>query len=652
MKKINILIICMALLILATTAVSASEDKNLTLTDQGLEIDNESAKEDLNPTLNFYDEIPKHVPFKGYYYLTIDGIGENQSDAVEIFIDDDNQDTYYEPEKGYELAPFKYPIGKHVLSAKFKGDEKYNPFNVNTTFKVVDVAIHIPDEITPSKPYVNIKIGKNAGGTAKVYANGDLYDIIEINKEFSFDYSNLIDMSSLEIGTYEIKVVYSGDKKFPKTVKKKTVNVSYDILTEIYPIYYGNGERGEFSLPEDVENMPTAKIDDKDLKVIKTSKTDYKLDYGNITPGMHNISITYPGDGKYPSKTIAEELEVLTEIETENYFSIENPGRVILKLPDDAKGRLCIYINSELYANVTPNTYVYLDRLKVGAYSLNANYSGDDYDVEEAFAGIEVSPKLTFPKVMRYGDNEICSIDFNEDINATLTYFSKKTTGKIKIVNGKGSFSLKRIDIGEKTNINFECPSAHGESFEVNLHLKVRPIPAKLVGGKDITMYYNGKNQYCLKVWGDYGKIVGANQIVKIKIGHKTYSVKTDKRGVAKLRIHEKPGKYTITATYHGTKQKNKLTVKHLLSLKSVKVKKSSKKLTLHATLKNKKAIKGKIITFKFNGKNYKAKTNSKGIAKVTIKSDVIKKLKVGKRITYQATYLKDIIKKTSTVKR
>lgn len=89
-----------------------------------------------------------------------------------------------------------------------------------------------------------------------------------------------------------------------------------------------------------------------------------------------------------------------------------------------------------------------------------------------------------------------------------------------------------------------------------------------------------------------------------------------------------------------------------MLSLKSVKVKKSSKKLTLHATLKNKKAIKGKIITFKFNGKNYKAKTNSKGIAKVTIKSNVIKKLKLGKRITYQATYLKDIIKKTSTVKR
>ena len=99
----------MALLILATTAVSASEDKNLTLTDQCLEIDNESAKEDLNPTLNFYDEIPKHVPFKGYYYLTIDGIGENQSDAVEIFIDDDNQDTYYEPERVMSLLHSSIP---------------------------------------------------------------------------------------------------------------------------------------------------------------------------------------------------------------------------------------------------------------------------------------------------------------------------------------------------------------------------------------------------------------------------------------------------------------------------------------------------------------------------------------------------------------
>jgi len=36
----------------------------------------------------------------------------------------------------------------------------------------------------------------------------------------------------------------------------------------------------------------------------------------------------------------------------------------------------------------------------------------------------------------------------------------------------------------------------------------------------------------------------------------------------------------------------------------------------------------------------------------VTIKSNVLNKLKVGKKVTYQATYLKDTVKKTVKVKK
>ena len=62
--------------------------------------------------------------------------------------------------------------------------------------------------------------------------------------------------------------------------------------------------------------------------------------------------------------------------------------------------------------------------------------------------------------------------------------------------------------------------------------------------------------------------------------------------------------------------------------------------------------IKSKKITFKFNGKTYKVKTNKKGIAKATIKKSVLSKLKVGKKVSYNASYKKLTVKKTAKVQK
>lgn len=89
------------------------------------------------------------------------------------------------------------------------------------------------------------------------------------------------------------------------------------------------------------------------------------------------------------------------------------------------------------------------------------------------------------------------------------------------------------------------------------------------------------------------------------------------------------------------------------LTLKKVKVKKSAKKLVLKATLKKGNTpLKGKKVKFKFKGKTYKTKTNKKGVAKVTIKKKVLKKLKVGKKVKYQASYGKLTVKRTVKVRK
>ncbi len=90
------------------------------------------------------------------------------------------------------------------------------------------------------------------------------------------------------------------------------------------------------------------------------------------------------------------------------------------------------------------------------------------------------------------------------------------------------------------------------------------------------------------------------------------------------------------------------------LTLKTVTVKKSASKLVLKATLTTGgKPTKGVKLTFKFNGKTYTAKTDADGVAKVTVKSTVLKKLKVGAKVKYQVSYgsLKTV-QKTATVKK
>ena len=52
-----------------------------------------------------------------------------------------------------------------------------------------------------------------------------------------------------------------------------------------------------------------------------------------------------------------------------------------------------------------------------------------------------------------------------------------------------------------------------------------------------------------------------------------------------------------------------------------------------------------------YNGKTYKVKTNSKGVAQKTLNKMVIKKLKNGKTYSVKLSYSKDTIKTTVKVK-
>ncbi len=180
---------------------------------------------------------------------------------------------------------------------------------------------------------------------------------------------------------------------------------------------------------------------------------------------------------------------------------------------------------------------------------------------------------------------------------------------------------------------------------------------SKIINNENITVEYNSGKYFSVQVVTADGHAVGAGAVVNFTINGKTVSAVTDANGTAKIQITQKAGTYVITTTYNGKTYNNTITVKAVadkivLKTKKVTVKSTAKKFKLKASLKiNGKAVKGKKITFKFKGKTYKAKTSKKGIAQVTIKKNVIKKLKKGKKYAVKVSYLKNTVKTIVKVK-
>ena len=283
--------------------------------------------------------------------------------------------------------------------------------------------------------------------------------------------------------------------------------------------------------------------------------------------------------------------------------------------------------------------------LKPDTYYIKVNYNGTKYPFNVIIKSTIASQDVTRGYNSNY-DHQIQLFDKKGNAlnnTAVSVTVNDKTSKYTTDNNGFITIEFTKLTTNQKISIVNPSTSETGAN--------TIKVVSRFSGNSNINMYYFDGSSYKFKVYGDDGKLVGANKVVSVKLNKKTYKVKTNNKGVASLKIPNtvKPGTYTITATYAGQTVKNTVKVKQVLTTTKKTVKNSAKKLVLKAMLKNK--LKGKVIKFKFNGKTYKAKTNKKGIAQITIKKNVINKLKKGKTYAFKVTYVKNTIKSTVKIK-
>ena len=255
-----------------------------------------------------------------------------------------------------------------------------------------------------------------------------------------------------------------------------------------------------------------------------------------------------------------------------------------------------------------------------------------------------------------YVSYQLYDEDGNPLTNATGTveiYRDGVLEAVVEVSNGIVNVPMDKFKSGSGTFTFVYSGDKKHSSSTTTAYLNIVHKAAKITA-KDLTVFYSSNSKYSVTVYSPNGN-PAANTAVSFMINNKAYkTVKTNAKGIATVVISSNPGSYKITSKALGVSVTKNLKVNHVLTLKKAKVKRSAKKLVIKATLKkvNGKYLKGKKITLKFNGKKFKAKTNKKGVAKFTIKSKVLKKLKAGKKVKIQATYLKDTVKQKAKVKK
>ena len=277
------------------------------------------------------------------------------------------------------------------------------------------------------------------------------------------------------------------------------------------------------------------------------------------------------------------------------------------------------------------------------------------------------------------GQSAVVKISLNETISGSVLLSVGGSNYTVSVRNGVASKAVPGLAVGTYDAVVYYDGSEYFTASQKTASFKVNEVkvpsgnesgnttpsdngsdnatPTVVVDPKivasNVNAVYSAGSYYTIKVYGNDGKL--ANDVT-VKITGKISKTLRTLNGIAKFKITQVPGKYKITINALGKKVTKTITVKHIVTLKTATLKKSAKKLTLQATLAkaNGKYLAKKTITFKINGKKVAtAKTNSKGVTKITIKNpSVVKNLKVGKKATYQATYLKDTVKKTAKIKK
>ena len=403
--------------------------------------------------------------------------------------------------------------GEYIATVSFAGDDTFKKAENSTTFKVID-----KDE---KKAYLKLSIRVNDitegdKAVALVVANRSLSGKVKIKLNGSSTVYNaqlirgkgkyIID-EDLAPGEYIATVSYDGDNTFKKAESSTTFKVN------------------EKAVPELVDPNLSIKVN-------------------SITEGDKAVAV----------------------ISANNTLN----GEVKVKLNDSNTVYNVNVVNGNAKLTIDKN-------LAPGNYLATASFAGDDtFKASSKSAAFTVSAKkLIDPnlkisaKNIYYGEKATITVTTNAKFTGNVNVNLANKNYNVKVTNGKGSFSVSGLKVGKYTAKATFKQTAEFKASTKSTNFLVKKVNVPLSAKAKTFKFSQKTKKYSVSLKDNQGKALKGKKLT-LKVNGKTYSAKTNAKGVATFKITKlnKIGVSNAVIAYAGDKSFNKVSKKVKITVK------------------------------------------------------------------------------------
>ena len=476
--------------------------------------------------------------------------------------------------------------------------------------------------------------------------------VLNVNKKSYSGITNVkgvasIKTDSLKVGSYTLSLTYGGNSSYSPSSLSKKVKVLSSVVGSDLTTFYNSAYKYKVTFWKDAAALANTKVTFKLNGKTYTAKTDkngvasIKV---NLYPGKYSVTATNPySNEKVSHKIIVKKAK--TEVSAKRtYIHPKEQGsfKVVLKSEHNA-----LLKNKKIYftynkktvtsrTNAKGEAVITIPVLSKGTHKISFKYAGNQnyYSSSGSTELVVANPttKLASAKlVMKYNDgskfkvkltdmkgNALANKDIKFKINGKATF--SKTNG-----NGYAKLSLWNILPGTYL-VKFSHSPVGSKDYSYGSNRIVITKAVAKLSAYDLTMKSNEKATYKVKVKDESGKPLKGVKVKTVIGKDKPHVYKTNANGNAKMKIAKGTGLYSIKTVVSDPVYKSSSVTKQL-RVKGTKIVAQNlhvlngKKVSYFAKVVNEKnkPVKGKKVTYKFNGKYKTAKSNSKGNAWVNL---------------------------------